>query len=260
MNFSSFIAFFIFLFACQPAEAQDLSIYQKKWFTLSGDSMPYRLALPEIYDPAKKYPLILFLHGSGERGNDNEAQLAHAGKIFAASSFRHQYQAIVLFPQCSENGYWSNVERHEDAKALLERYIFKNGGDPTRDMFLLMALVKHIRQYLPVDPKRTYVGGLSMGGMGTFELVSRMPGVFAKAFPICGGAEPGLANRLGGTSWFVYHGLKDDVVSHTFSKNMVKAMRKKNIKVKLTLFPDANHNAWDPALADSLLMPWLFGK
>ena len=66
-----------------------------------------------------------------------------------------------------------------------------------------------------------------MGGMGTFELVSRMPGVFAKAFPICGGAEPGLANRLGGTSWFVYHGLKDDVVSHTFSKNMVKAMRKK---------------------------------
>lgn len=242
------------------ATAQDLSVYQKKWLINENDSMPYRLLLPENFDPSKNYPVVFFLHGSGERGNDNESQLAHAGKVFASDKFRSTYNAIVVFPQAQTNGYWSNVERHEEDKNLLKRYVFKNGGEPTRDMSMLIRLVKYIlKEYHPLK-EQIYVGGLSMGGMGTFELVSRMPGTFAKAFPICGGAQTGLALKLSGTKWRVYHGMKDDVVSYTFSSNMVKAMKKSGIDVTLTLFPDANHNAWDPALADKKLMPWLFGK
>lgn len=254
------IVFFLIITSLSCVKAQDLSAYQKKWFVSGGDTMPYRLLLPENFDTGKNYPVLFFLHGSGERGNDNESQLAHAGKVFTAEAFRKKYQAIVIFPQASAEGYWSNVERHEDDPVLINRYRFKNGGAPNRDMLMLMRLVRTLLQEFHPLKGQVYVGGLSMGGMGTFELVSRMPGTFAKAFAICGGANPAIAPKLSGTKWRVYHGMKDDVVSSSFSINMVKAMRRQGINADLTIFPKANHNAWDPALADEKLMPWLFGK
>ena len=102
--------------------------------------------------------------------------------------------------------------------------------------------------------------GLSMGGMGTFELVRRKPGVFAAAIPICGGANPATAKQLRKTTWWVFHGAKDDVVLPGFSENMVAALKKAKANVQFTLYPNANHNSWDPAFAEPNLLRWLFAQ
>ncbi len=97
-----------------------------------------------------------------------------------------------------------------------------------------------------------------MGGMGTYELVRRMPKTFAAAFAICGGAHPGTAKHIRKTSWWLFHGLKDDVVLPIFTQQMEAALRKQRADVKATYYPNANHNSWDPAFSEPGLMQWLF--
>ena len=99
-----------------------------------------------------------------------------------------------------------------------------------------------------------------MGGMGTYELVRRMPNTFAAAISICGGANPSTAKQLKKTNWWIFHGEKDDVVNPIFSEEMYKALKAKNAKVKFTLYPTANHNSWDSAFAEPGLLAWLFSQ
>lgn len=239
--------------------AQNLDLYQKHLYINIGDTLPYRLLLPENYDASKKYPLILVLHGAGERGNDNEKQLVHGSKLFLRDSIRRNYAAIVVFPQCPTTSYWSNVEITTNEKGK-RNFDFKRCGKPTVAMALAINLVKHLQQNYPLNKKQLYIGGLSMGGMGTFEMVRRKPKTFAAAFPICGGANPKTAGKLKKTSWWIFHGMKDDVVDPEFSKIMAAALKEKGADVKLTLYSDANHNSWDPAFAEKDLLPWLFSK
>lgn len=239
--------------------AQDRSGYQKRWLVQGADTMPYRVLLPLNFDATKKYPVVFFLHGSGERGNDNEAQLIHGGDFFLKDGFRKNYPAIVIFPQCSAAGYWSNVLRTFEATQKAT-YTFLPEGAPTKDMSILLSLVKYITETYPVDKSRIYVGGLSMGGMGTYELVSRSPGMFAAAFPICGGANPSTAVSLKHVAWWIFHGAKDDVVYPSFAEKMFAALKKENVNVRFTLYPDANHNSWDAAFAEPGLSQWLFSQ
>jgi predicted peptidase len=244
---------------CLISSAQDQTIYEKKWMVQGQDTLPYRMLLPLNYDPAKKYPVIFFLHGAGERGRDNEKQLVHGSKFFLKDDVRNNFPAIVVFPQCATDDYWSNVLRMHDASGN-RAFHYLSDGLPTKNMTLLQELVRYIMTAYPVKKDQVYVGGLSMGGMGTFELVRRMPNVFAAAFPICGGANPATAQKLKPSSWWIFHGLKDDVVNPVYSKKMAEALKSKGADVRLTLYPDANHNSWDPAFAEKDLLPWLFSK
>ena len=99
------ICLFVLLISAFSLKAQDLSLYQKKWMVQNGDTLPYRILLPEGYDSTQKYPVIFFLHGAGERGRDNEKQLVHGGKLFLKEEVRKNYKAIVVFPQCPTNNY-----------------------------------------------------------------------------------------------------------------------------------------------------------
>lgn len=190
--------------------AQDLSLFQKKQFISGNDTLPYRLLLPENYEASKKYPLVFFLHGAGERGNDNEKQLVHGAKLFLKEEVRRDYPVIVVFPQCPQNSFWSNVDfRMENGKRV---FGFKAQGEPTIAMKLAQELLYSIIKDYPVNKRQVYAGGLSMGGMGTFEIVRRNPRLFAAAFPICGGGEPTTASVMKKTKWWVFHGGKDDVV------------------------------------------------
>lgn len=240
------------------AFSQDYPEYEKHWFVEGKDTLPWRILLPENYKPSEKYPLIIFLHGSGERGNDNVSQLIHGGRFFLKPEYRKKYPAIVVFPQCPANSYWSNVEiRMENNKRA---FYFKPDGEPTIAMKLLEGLIRKLKKDYSISNKQMYVGGLSMGGMGTFELVRRNPGMFAAAFPICGGANPATAHLIRKVNWWIFHGAKDDVVNPSFSKNMVMALEAEKAKVKFTLYPNANHNSWDPAFAEPGLMEWLFSQ
>lgn len=238
--------------------SQDLSQFEKHWYVEGSDTLPYRVLLPKDYNPKKKYPLVYFLHGAGERGNDNQKQLVHGAKLFLKDSVRNEYPAIVVFPQCAANSFWSNVNVGMDAKGRV--FTFQEGGEPTIAMKLAESLLMKLLNEYPINKKKVYVGGLSMGGMGTFEIVRRHPDVFAAAFPICGGGSPATASSMTNTRWWIFHGAKDDVVPPVNSEIMVTALQAAKAKVKYTLYPNANHNSWDPAFAEPGLLKWLFAQ
>ena len=254
------VFFYLISIATSAVHAQDFSLYQKKWLVQGGDTLPYRIMLPKDYDSSQQYPVIFFLHGAGERGNDNEQQLVHGAKLFLKDDVREAYNAIVVFPQCARESYWSNVLRMHDDGGKNRTFYFLKDGPPTKYMILMEELVHYVLDNYSVKKDQVYVGGLSMGGMGTFELVRRMPKTFAAAFPICGGANPATAKQLKKVNWWVFHGGKDNVVPPYHSQNMVIAMKAAGISVKLTIYPNDNHNSWDSALGEPGLLPWLFAQ
>jgi poly(3-hydroxybutyrate) depolymerase len=128
----------IALFMLQFSVAQDKSMFSKEIFTSGADTLLYRMLLPENFDAAKKYPVLMFLHGAGERGNDNEAQLMHGSKLFLRSDIRKDFPAIVVFPQCPKNDFWANV-KFGDGKSG-DRFGFQKGGEPGKAMQLLLGL------------------------------------------------------------------------------------------------------------------------
>lgn len=255
------IIFFLFLLTVSILVfSQDPGLFQKKWLINKTDTLPYRILLPKNFDASKSYPLVLILHGAGERGNDNELQLVHGSKLFLQDSIRDKFPAIVVFPQCPLNSYWSNVTIKTDTIKKERYFKFHPGGEPTAAMKMVLQLLSHLSKTYKLKEDRLCVGGLSMGGMGTFELVRRKPKLFAAAFPICGGANAQTAEKLKKTSWWIFHGLKDNVVDPIHSKVMAAALKEEGADVKLTLYPDANHNSWDAAFAEKDLLPWLFSK
>lgn len=250
---------FICLGSISMAQAQNRSLFEKFQFIQNGDTLPYRILLPENYDTAKSYPLVLFLHGRGESGSDNEKQLNNGSALFLRDSIRKKYPAIVVFPQCAANSYWSNVQTIADAKGKRSFY-FVPDGDASLSMKLLLSLTNNLQTRYKIKKGQVYVMGLSMGGMGTFEVVRRKPGFFAAAVPICGGADPSTAMALKKTKWWIFHGGKDDIVLPQFSDKMQAALKKAGAAVKYTVYPEANHNSWDPAFNEPELLSWLFAQ
>jgi len=240
-------------------QAQDFSQYQKKRLVSGKDTLPYRILLPVNYNEKNKYPLIVFLHGSGERGSDNEKQLVNGGAFFLKEELRKQYPAIVVFPQCAEGSSWANISSRYDSSGH-RTIIFNTRDSATIPMRLVEALLQKLPTIYRIDMDRIYIGGLSMGGFGTYELVRRNPGMFAGAFPICGGADPATANKLKKVNWWIFHGAKDDVVPPVYSEQMAKALKKAGANVIFTLYPEAGHNSWDSAFAEPTLMPWIFSN
>lgn len=252
--------FFLILFLLITATssfAQDYSLFEKYKFIQNGDTLPYRILFPENFDAKKFYPIVLFLHGRGESGNDNEKQLLHGAKLFLDKNNRQQFPAIIVFPQNPVNSYWSNVQMIADNEGHRTFY-FVNGGEASTSMKMVISLMYNLFTRYKINKEQIYVMGLSMGGMGTFEIVNRMPNTFAAAIPICGGANPLTAANIKNTNWWIFHGAKDDVVLPKYSEQMVKALKEKGAKVKFTLYPQANHNSWDSTFNEPDLLKWLF--
>lgn len=235
-----------------------MGLYEKHFYSNGVDTLPYRLLLPENYNASKKYPLIFFLHGAGERGNNNESQLVHGAKLFLQQEVRTKFPAISVFPQCPQNSFWSNVDFKREGNNNI--FLFKPDGEATIAMKLAQELLNNIIKQYPVMKTKIYVAGLSMGGMGTFEIVRRNPELFAAAIPICGGGAVSTAEKLAKTKWWVFHGAKDNVVPPQYSEEMVKALKETNASIKFTLYPEANHNSWDTAFAEPELLTWLFSQ
>lgn len=230
--------------------------YQAATFRYKGDSLPYRLLLPEGYDVNKKYPLLVFLHGAGERGSDNELQLTHGSDQFLTPSFRKEHQAIIVFPQCPKGAYWATVLSREGPL----RFSYSKRPKKNLTLDLVEGMLKELLSNYKIDKSRIYVGGLSMGGMGTFELVYRNPRLFAAAFAICGGANPKIARKIKRPVWRIDHGEVDSVVPIALSEQMVNALKKKKAQVSFNRYPAVNHNSWDNVFEDPSFLPWLFSQ
>lgn len=256
------LVIFLFTLVCGSyiVQAQDKSQFKKEIYVSGSDTLPYRILLPINYNASKKYPLVYFLHGAGERGNDNEAQLTHGSSLFLQDSIRQNYPAIVVFPQCPEKSFWSNVQFTNDSITGAWQFHFQPDGEPTIAMKLAEELLKKLMTDFPVNKKQVYTTGLSMGGMGTFEMVRRNPKLFAAAMPICGGADPSTASKLTKTKWWVFHGDADNVVPEHFSKDMVDALKAAGAEVKYSVYPGVGHNSWDNAFSEPMFMAWMFSN
>lgn len=246
------------VFLGMAASSQDLSLYEKKNFKSSdGFNLPYRILYPENYRAEKKYPLILVLHGAGERGADNEKQLVHGSKLFLDSAVRKKYEAIVVFPQCPEDSYWSSVTIDRNKTPLALKFDYTRPA--TQPLKAAIELVQDMTRQGNVNEDRVYITGLSMGGMGTFEAVHRYPDLFAAALPICGGGDTDHYKKVK-TPFWVFHGSDDAVVDVDYSKAMVHKLEDLDVKVKYTEYPGVNHNSWDSAFAEPDFLKWMFKK
>lgn len=198
----------------------------------------YLLYLPNDYDPKsrKRWPLVLFLHGAGERGSDVQRVKIH-GPIKVAESRAAQggadFPFIVAAPQCPADSWWD------------------------RELDTLLALLDDLQDRYRIDKERVYLTGLSMGGFGTWALAIEAPHRFAAIAPICGGGSPFLAANIKHLPIWVFHGGKDDVVPIKQSRDMVEALQKAAApEVKFTVYPEAGHDSWTETYNNQELYDW----
>ena len=215
-----------------------------------GESLPYRLYTPPNINKNERIPVILFLHGSGERGCDNKAQVVHGVGNILDYLQASGTAAYVIAPQCPTGMQWVNTPWDSLAHPMPEF--------PSFPMKLALELIATKLNDLPIDPKRIYVTGLSMGGYGTWDALQRQPARFAAGVPICGGGDPLLATRLKTIPVRVYHGDMDSAVPVERSRSMVAAIEAVGGKVTYTEYPGVGHNSWEKAYSDPTLYAWLF--
>lgn len=191
----------------------------------------YLTFLPHEYmrNCARRFPLIIFLHGAGERGLDLNLVRAHGPHKYLSEHIESPF--IVIEPQCPPGGWWNSGE--------------------------VLDLLDEICAKYRIDPERIYLTGLSMGGYGTWSTIPEAPGRFAAAVPICGAGNPKDAAKLKDTPLWVFHGTKDSVVPVERSREMVRAVKRAGGKVKLTEYPDADHDSWTETYSNPALYEWL---
>lgn len=232
------------------AQIDKVPLWDKLLYTTGNETLPYRFLKPVNPKAKELFPLVIFLHGAGERGTDNESQLNHINELFLDPDNRSRHSCYVVAPQCPAGTMWAAHER--DGSRLVMKQ------QPTRPMALLISLIDKIQKEFPIDPDRIYVTGLSMGGYGTWDLIARFPSRFAAAVPICGGGDPNTAPEIAHIPQWAFHGALDPIVPPRNSRTMVKALQDAGGKPGYTEYPDIQHDSWLYAYREPHLLPWLF--
>ena len=195
--------------------------------------LPYLLYTP---DTATDVPMILFLHGAGERGDDLEKVKTHGLPNVLEAHNPFPEPALVVAPQCPADSWW------------------------TLELNALESLLDAVQAQHQIDPARVYLTGLSMGGYGAWHLAIKDPERFSALVPVCGGGVPALAAKLKNLPTWAFHGANDDVVPLSASTKMVEALKEAGGHAKLTVYPNVGHNSWSRAYSESNLYAWLFAQ
>ena len=217
-----------------------------------GKILPYRLLVPEKARGRKKFPLVLFLHGAGERGADNTNQLRHGTKTFLTPEALRKNPCFVLAPQCPANQKWVEV----DWSAL------KNAqpATPSEPMELTLEIMQQLIATQPIDTNRIYITGLSMGGYGTWDFATRFPGRTAAAAPICGGGDEAAAPKAAKIPIWAFHSQDDPAVKVQRTRAMIQALEAAGGHPKYFEYSGLGHNSWDKAYSEPEFLPWLFSQ
>lgn len=206
-------------------------------FTFHEDTLPYMITTPTGYRKEERLPLVVFLHGAGERGNDlSLVRKLGAAKVMSADPDYRGTRAVTLSPQCPDRDIWSN------------------------HTFTLHALILAIMEEYQIDPDRVSITGLSMGGFGTWEMICRYPGLFSAAGPVCGGGMSWRGDLPKRVPIRAFHGDLDRTVPLEYSLMMVRAVNAAGGHAELTVYPGVQHDSWVQAYEESDLIPWLVAQ
>jgi 3-dehydroquinate dehydratase / shikimate dehydrogenase len=219
---------------------------------VDGAKYPYRVLRTAPDDDVRPLPVVLFLHGAGERGSDNRAQLRWLAERFAAPEAQRRWPCQLVLPQCPAGEQWVAGDwRRPDAA--------RQDAAPTRALRAAMLALDAVVAGPGVDPARVLVTGLSMGGFGTIDAATRWPERFAAALPICGGGDPATAARLAAMPVWLWHGADDPVVPVAWSRRFAAALREVEAPVRYDELPGVKHNAWSDAYGGGEALDWLLG-
>ncbi len=233
--------------------------FERRTFTdLSkySHSLPYRLYIPENYNPQQAYPLVLFLHGSGERGTDNDLQLtANKGAtVWAEPAVQAKYPSFVLAPQCPPDERWVDYIDPTLGSYRLEDF------PETDEIQMVLDIIKQLQNEFTIDADRIYSTGLSMGSFGTWSENLYHPDLFAAAVAVCGAADPTKAELIASKPIWAFHGDIDNRVPVQASRDMVAAINALGGNAKYTEYPGVGHESWVPAFNTPELPDWLFSQ
>lgn len=232
--------------------------YESRTVTVTERGEPvefrYRLLRPATIEPATTYPVVLFLHGAGERGNDNKRQLQYFPTWMAEPSLRSRHPCFLVAPQCREERDWSAFDWQTMKAAALPEA-------PTTDAAAAIAALEAVLASEPAAARdRLYLTGLSMGGYGTWDLAARSPGTFAAILPICGGGDEASAARVAALPTWCFHGESDSVVPVGLSRSMIAAIKAAGGTPVYSELEGIGHDSWTPAYRNPAVLDWLFAQ
>jgi predicted peptidase len=218
----------------------------------SEATLPYRSL--RIGPDEKEVPLLLFLHGAGQRGSGNKAQLQHGVPDLVAWLRKTGQNCHLLVPQCPNDIWWVNYEEKRNLETL-------RLADQQPILNALQALVAETTSNHRIDRRRRYLTGLSMGGFGTLGMLADDPEPWAGAIAICGGVDNSLANKIAQVPLHLVHGDQDDIVPVTLSRTLFTALQKADAPhARYTELLNTGHNSWTPTYRDSRFWEWLFAQ
>ena len=231
----------VLLSLCALSVSAKVDVYktEKRIFENGNTVLPYRLVLPENYDDAKSYPMLVFLHGAGERGNDNELQLFHCVQYLADTL----PECIIVAPQCPANNQWVDTPWTKGAYSI-------DKVPESNELKAVVELLDTLQEEFNVDADRIYASGLSMGGFGAWDLMMRHNDYFAAGILVCGGGDLSQAEALKDTPLFVFHGDADPTVPVSGSRDVVQAIRDAGGElVQYVEYAGQGHGIWNTAFA-----------
>jgi len=231
-----------------PTSKAEQGFVEKAHTNARGETMPYLLFVPEGYDKTKSYPLVLWLHGGGTRGNNLKLLLGHGDQhgigFLARADNQAKYPSFIIAPQCPINRLWGNSESDQ----------------PTAEMRMALEILDQVQTDYSVDSRRLYVMGMSLGGYGTWDAIIRRPTTFAAALPICGGGDPSKAALIAKTPIWAFHGDEDELVNVSKSRSMIAALKKAGGQPRYSEYKGVGHNSWERAFKEPDFSSWLFAQ
>jgi len=236
--------------------AQDFASKLHTNANITSYSMPYRLFIPSEYNANTSYPLVLFLHGAGERGADNDAQLnANRGAtLWAETTNQDSYPCFVVAPQCPTTGKWVNTDWSLGSYSITDIPM-------STELKMVKDIIDTLETQYNIDASRLYITGLSMGGYGTWDFILRYPTMFKAAIPMCGAGDPSKASLISTLPLWVFHGNEDGAVPVSGSRDMVNAINALGFNNREPFYTEYNKDhvsAYETALAEPNLVSWLF--
>lgn len=220
--------------------------------TTTPAKVPWRLFVPALPADGAKLPLVVFLHGAGRRGTDNIGPMELAW-TFITPEAQAKHPCFVVAPQVDLGHRWVDHEFNKGAYSA-------DAVKITPEMQAALALVDQLAASRPIDPKRLYVVGQSMGGYGTWDALVRRPDLWAAGVPICGGGDPSRAAAIKDIPIWAWHGENDTMVPVSGSRDMIAALRQAGGQPQYTELKKGGHGVWNPAFEDPKLYDWLFAQ